>query len=226
MARQIEGSKARGYLPTLKQHQGTDLLHCNKSVGRTQKQTAEELGISQPAVAKAIKIATAVEEHPDLAGKPGQQVLAEHKRRKVDKPVSTIAQPNRRKQVKDLFERYSLKPTLAPKVAKAVIKQPERPVIEIMKEEVPSLSRMMEVRKNKETSMVSGAYTDAGGALEAMSSAFDVLPSLPKSSPDLTAFVIQIRKFRSKLNDLLIKLGFPDEETNASKEVNMDKKQK
>lgn len=216
MARQIEGERARGgdrRSTNFKKH--TVLFE----KGRTQEQTAKELGISPPAVRKAIKIATAVEEHPDLAGKPGRQILAEHKRRKVAKPASTIRQPNRRKQVKDLFERYSLKPTLAPKVAKAVIRQPDRPVADIMKEEVPSLNRMMEVRKEKETSIVLDTYTtEVGNALDTLCGVLTRLPSLPETMPDMTTFVTQMRKFRRKLNETLVKVGFPDEETTTAEQ--------
>ena len=58
---------------------GGDRQTINYSVindsGWTQKATAKDLGISQPAVAKAIKIATVIEERPELANKKGEQIL-------------------------------------------------------------------------------------------------------------------------------------------------------
>jgi len=67
LKRKIEGSQPRG---------NPNLLHCNKLArGWTQKQTANELGISQPAVVKAIKIATMIEEHPELVKEKGVRIL-------------------------------------------------------------------------------------------------------------------------------------------------------
>lgn len=78
MKREIEGSKSAG---------NPNLLQQNKLGGWTQVQTAQDLGISQPAVVKAIKIATAIEQHPDLAGlRSGQAILTEVKRREVQTP--------------------------------------------------------------------------------------------------------------------------------------------
>jgi hypothetical protein len=45
--------------------------------GWTQDKTAADLGISRVAVIKAIKIAEAIEEYPDLANKSGQAILIE-----------------------------------------------------------------------------------------------------------------------------------------------------
>ena len=42
------------------------MLQCGKLDGWTQEKTAQDLGISQQAVAKAIKPATMIEEHPEL----------------------------------------------------------------------------------------------------------------------------------------------------------------
>ena len=54
------------------------------SYGWSQRKTAEDLGISQPAVVKAIKIATAIEEYPELAKETsGQAVLGKYKRKEV-----------------------------------------------------------------------------------------------------------------------------------------------
>ena len=54
--------------------------------GWTQDKTAVDLGISRQAVGKAIKIATAIEEYPDLAKKTsGQAILTEFKRRELVK---------------------------------------------------------------------------------------------------------------------------------------------
>ena len=48
--------------------------------GWSYQKTADDLGISKPAVVKAIKIGKAIEEHPELAGKSGQAILAAVKR--------------------------------------------------------------------------------------------------------------------------------------------------
>ena len=57
--------------------------------GWSQRKTAEDLGISPPAVRKAIKIATAIEEYPELASATsGRQILGEYKRRNIkDVPI-------------------------------------------------------------------------------------------------------------------------------------------
>lgn len=75
LKRELEGSKSPG---------NPNLLHCNKLQGWTQEQTAKDLGISQPAVVKAMKIATAIEEYPELSKhKSGQKILREYKRKEV-----------------------------------------------------------------------------------------------------------------------------------------------
>jgi len=53
--------------------------HCED--GWSLQKTATDLGISLGATHKAIKIATAIEEHPELAGKSGQAILAAVKRK-------------------------------------------------------------------------------------------------------------------------------------------------
>lgn len=76
LKRKLEGSAKQGERTDL------TLLHCNK-VPWTQERTAQDLGISQSAVVKAIKIATAIEEYPELAKeKSGQAVFKEYKRQK------------------------------------------------------------------------------------------------------------------------------------------------
>lgn len=72
LKRKMEGEKSRG---------NPNLLQCDKLGGWTQQQTADDLGISQPAVVKAKQIAKAVKEYPDLAAKPGQQIMSEYRRR-------------------------------------------------------------------------------------------------------------------------------------------------
>lgn len=57
--------------------------------GWTQQETAKDLGISRPSVVKAIKIATAIEEYPDLARKKGEAILSEYKRRQKTKEVES-----------------------------------------------------------------------------------------------------------------------------------------
>jgi len=65
----------------------TDLGHSITEVeGWSLQKTADELQISKPAVVKAVKIATAIEEYPDLAKKTsGQAILTEFKRRELVK---------------------------------------------------------------------------------------------------------------------------------------------
>ena len=84
LKRKVEGSRFAG---------NPNLLQCNKLDGWTQAQTARDLGISQPSVVKAIKIATAIEEHPELAKlNSGQAILTERKRidGKVLKPPTGL----------------------------------------------------------------------------------------------------------------------------------------
>ena len=58
--------------------------------GWSQKRTAKDLGVSRPTISRDIKIATAIEEYPELASKQsGQAVLTEYKR----KQVGTIPTP-------------------------------------------------------------------------------------------------------------------------------------
>lgn len=80
MARELQGSKTAGN-PNLLQH--------NKLEGWTQQQTAESLGISQPAVVKAIQVATAVEERPELAKLKGEQIL---RKLKIERQIEEIKQ--------------------------------------------------------------------------------------------------------------------------------------
>ena len=78
MKRKLEGEQPVG------KHRS--LLQCSND-GWTQDKTAKDLGISQQAVTKAIKIATAIEEYPDLAEKKsGQTILMELKRRELKIP--------------------------------------------------------------------------------------------------------------------------------------------
>lgn len=84
--------------------EGELLPHCGKNpevessrnIGRpkakwTQKQTADDLGISQQAVSKAIKIAKAIEKYPDLAKeKSGQAILREFKRRESPAAITPL----------------------------------------------------------------------------------------------------------------------------------------
>jgi len=63
------------------------------SYGWSQRKTAEDLGISQPAVVKAIKIATAIEKYPDLAKKQkGQAILREAEKRQKAEEAKRAAQ--------------------------------------------------------------------------------------------------------------------------------------
>ena len=89
LKRKQEGSKSAGN-PNLLQH--------NKLEGWTQQQTAESLGISRPAVVKAIQIATAVEERPELARLKGEQIL---RKLKIEKQIEEIT---RLKPVAGVFD--------------------------------------------------------------------------------------------------------------------------
>lgn len=76
LKRKLEGGARRG--------ERTDLTSPQRSEVWTQDKTANDLGISRQAVGKAIKIATAIEEYPELAKhKSGQKVLREYKRKEV-----------------------------------------------------------------------------------------------------------------------------------------------
>lgn len=74
LKRELEGSKLAG---------NPNFSRCEKLDGWTLQKTAEDLGISIGATHKAIKIATAIEEYPELAKQPkGEQVLREYKKQK------------------------------------------------------------------------------------------------------------------------------------------------
>lgn len=57
----------------------------------TQAKTAKKLGISQASVSRAIKIATAVEERPELSGLKGSQILEILRREKREKAIAKTA---------------------------------------------------------------------------------------------------------------------------------------
>lgn len=80
LKRELEGESKGG--------QRTDLYHSVVEVeGWSQSKTAEDLGISQQAVGKAIQIAEAIEEYPELAAAPsGEAILREDKRRTLPPP--------------------------------------------------------------------------------------------------------------------------------------------
>ena len=85
LKRKLEGSHPVGKHSSLPQ--------CGND-GWTQKKTAKDLGISQQAVAKALKIAKAVEEYPELAGhKKGSVILVEYLKKRREKEV--ITQPEK-----------------------------------------------------------------------------------------------------------------------------------
>jgi len=72
LKRKVEGERKAGR-PEIG-HSVTDIA------GWSYQQTADDLTISKPAVVKAIQIATAIEELPDLASqRSGQAVLREYK---------------------------------------------------------------------------------------------------------------------------------------------------
>ena len=78
LKRELEGSKTQG--------QRTDTFSQNEKVGWGIENTAQDLGISVGATHKAIKIATAIEEYPDLAGyRKGAPVLNEFAKRERQK---------------------------------------------------------------------------------------------------------------------------------------------
>jgi len=146
----------------------------------------------------------------------------EHKREEEAKiPVPVIPQTNRRKELKDLFERYAIDPGLAPRIAGAVVRQPERSVLDIVKDEIPGFSRMLEMRAEKIASAVLEAYVHGGIAAEAYYKALGNLP--PKPGPGAEVFAGQLKKLRKRLNETLVKLGFPDEMTALEKQLSAKK---
>jgi len=80
LKRKQEGSKSAG---------NPNWSHYDQLEGWSYQRTADDLGVSKPAVVKAIKIAIAIEKYPDLAKKTqGQTVLTEFKRRELaENPV-------------------------------------------------------------------------------------------------------------------------------------------
>jgi len=75
LKRKLEGSQPIGKHLSLSQ--------CNND-GWSQTKTASDLGISRPAVVKAIKIATAIEKYPELAKETGgQTILRQYKQKEV-----------------------------------------------------------------------------------------------------------------------------------------------
>jgi len=72
LKRELEGSKSAG---------NPNWSHYDQLEGWSYQRTADDLGVSKPAVVNAIKIATAIEEYPELAGCSGQEILTEYKRR-------------------------------------------------------------------------------------------------------------------------------------------------
>jgi len=82
MKRKIEGEPKPGYRTDLK----GPLPH--GSEGWTQEKTAEDLNISQQTVSKAIQIANAIEEYPELAKKKkGNVIIREYKRIKDEEEI-------------------------------------------------------------------------------------------------------------------------------------------
>jgi len=82
LKRKIYGSAKSG--------ERTDLTLPQCSKVWTQQRTAEDLGISQQAVTKAIQIANAIEEYPELAKYKGTEVIKRHKLKKTKEKLSKI----------------------------------------------------------------------------------------------------------------------------------------
>jgi len=140
------------------------------------------------------------------------------------KPVPVIPQTDRRKEVRDLFDQYAITPTLAPRIAEAVIRQPERLVLDIVKDEIPGFGRMLEVRAERIASITLGAYRDAGKVAEDYYGVLGLLS--PKPEPGTEVFAGQLKKLRKRLNETLVKLGHPDEVTAAEKRLSAKKEDK
>lgn len=99
LKRELEGNKPRGYLKTLKQYQKevnemleqgltitekpeyigevypSDSSEVEESEGWTLQKSADDWGISIGSAHNMVKIAKAIEEHPELASKKGEQIL-------------------------------------------------------------------------------------------------------------------------------------------------------
>lgn len=77
MKRELEGQAKAG---------NPNWLHCDRLEGWSLQKTANDLAISKPAVVKAIKIATAIEEYPELASyQKGAPVLKEYAKKERQK---------------------------------------------------------------------------------------------------------------------------------------------
>jgi len=84
MMRKLKGEKKPS--DTLKK--GSRLPQYSEREGWTQDKTAEELNISRQAVARAIQIATAIEEYPELAKeKKGEVILREYRIKKEKEAI-------------------------------------------------------------------------------------------------------------------------------------------
>ena len=83
LKRKLEGERKAG---------GEDGVHatCVNGEGWTQDKTAEDLGISRPAVTKAIQIAKAVGEYPELAKYKGTRITRQYKIKKTKEKLSKI----------------------------------------------------------------------------------------------------------------------------------------
>lgn len=86
LKRKLEGSKTQG--------QRTDTFSQNEKVGWGIEDTAQDLGISVGATYKAIKIATAIEERPELASKKGEQILRTLKLEAQQEQIEKLETPS------------------------------------------------------------------------------------------------------------------------------------
>jgi len=93
-----------------------------------------------------------------------------------------------------------------------------------VKDEIPGFGRMLEVRAEKDAGAILEAYVHGGMAAEAYGKTLGSLP--PKPGPGADVFAGQLRKLRKKLNETLVKLGFPDEVTAAEKRLSAKKEDK
>jgi len=151
-----------------------------------------------------------------------QDIESKRKEDEANKPVPVIEDTDRRKQMTDLFSQYSITSALAPRIAEAIIRQPDVSVLDIIKEEIPGFGQMLEAVADNSNHAVNGTYVNAGKTAEAY---YKVLSKLsPKPGADAAVFAGQLKRLRKRLNEILVKLGYPDKGTIAEGQMTVEEK--